>query len=130
MASSFPMFSPQGLGCSQRRIIVKMAKVLTLLRCKPMKKFKMISFPLTLTLGLASVLTFSMTGSALAQGNCQAGMSLSFDLSKTNNPSIKNNNTYIVILGINPATKKHAYVKFEQGNTLGTLIDVTNEAIN
>lgn len=98
-----------------------------------MKKTKMNPFPPNL--GLASVLALSMglsmTTSAFAENGCPGGgMSLSFDLSKTNNPAINSSNTYIVILGIDPATKKHAYVRLEEGQSKGSLVDINNESIN
>jgi hypothetical protein len=84
-----------------------------------------------------SCLVFSLLGllatsnEAFSQNQCEGGgMSVSFDLSKTNNSSIQNRNTYIVVLGINPATKKHAYVKFNDGNHLGTLVDITDTNMN
>jgi hypothetical protein len=67
---------------------------------------------------------------ALAQSPCQSGMSVSFDLTQTQNARIKNENTYIVVLGLNPATNKHTYVKFESGNKLGTLVDINSNTIN
>ena len=46
------------------------------------------------------------------------------------NASIKKENTYIVVLGLNPATKKHTYVKFDNGNKLGILSDINSNTIN
>lgn len=57
-----------------------------------------------LILGLTGMLVVS--NCALSQNECEnGGMSVSFDLSKTNNARIENKNTYIVVLGIDPATK-------------------------
>ncbi len=84
---------------------------------------------LALTLKLAVVLT--MSECAFSQNQCEGGgMSVRFDLSKTRNTSIENKNTYIVVLGIDPATQKHAYVKFHDGNRVGTLVDITDISMN
>ncbi|KTD75697.1 beta-1,3-glucanase family protein [Legionella waltersii] len=84
-----------------------------------------------------SHLIFSLLGllaicnQTFSQNPCiGGGMSIRFDLSKTNNASIQNRNTYIVVLGIDPATKKHAYVKFNDGNHIGTLVDITDKSMN
>ncbi len=80
-------------------------------------------------LGLVGVLSMSMT--AFAANTCQGGgISMSFDISKTNNASITNENTYIVVLGTNPATKKRAYVQFNSNKELGKLVDITNTGMN
>lgn len=80
-------------------------------------------------LGLTGLLT--MSEYAFSKNQCQGGgMSVSFDLSKTNNTHIENRTTYIVVLGIDPATKKHAYVKFNDGNRVGTLVDITDINMN
>ena len=77
---------------------------------------------------LSVIGTIAIISNSYAQ--CPAGnMSVSFDLSKTNNPSIKKENTYIVVLGINPQTKRHAYVKFNKANS-NALIDVNSPQIN
>ncbi|WP_237759390.1 beta-1,3-glucanase family protein [Legionella parisiensis] len=82
-----------------------------------------------LMLGLTGLLTISEY--AFSQNQCQGGgMSVRFDLSKTNNTHIENRNTYIVVLGIDPTTKKHAYVKFNDGNHIGTLVDITDIKMN
>ncbi|WP_244940990.1 glycoside hydrolase family 64 protein [Legionella sainthelensi] len=82
-----------------------------------------------LILGLTGMLVVS--NCALSQNECEnGGMSVSFDLSKTNNARIENKNTYIVVLGIDPATKKHAYVAFNDSNHVGSLIDITDANMN
>ncbi|KTD53778.1 hypothetical protein Lsan_4188 [Legionella santicrucis] len=82
-----------------------------------------------LTLGLTGLLAVSEC--AFSQNECvDGGMSVSFDLSKTNNTHIENKNTYIVVLGIDPTTKKHAYVRFHDSNHVGTLIDITDINMN
>ncbi|KTD03214.1 hypothetical protein Lgor_1199 [Fluoribacter gormanii] len=82
-----------------------------------------------LMFGATCLLTLS--NCAFSQNPCKGGgMSVRFDLSKTNNPSIENKNTYIVVLGIDPITKKHAYVKFNDGNQVGTLVDITDVNMN
>lgn len=81
------------------------------------------------TLGLTGLLAVSHC--AFSQNTCGNGrMSVSFDLSKTNNTRIENKNTYIVVLGIDPATKKYAYVAFNDGNQTGSLVDITDANIN
>lgn len=84
-----------------------------------------------------NVLMFGLIGflalnkPAFSQSKCLGGgMSVSFDLSKTNNTQIQKTNTYIVVLGIDPATKKHAYVSFHDGNRIGTLVDITDVTMN
>ncbi|HHS8276694.1 TPA: beta-1,3-glucanase family protein, partial [Legionella anisa] len=92
-------------------------------------KISKLSRPSILMLGLAGL--FTVSGYAFSQTQCQGGgMSVSFDLSKTNNTHIENRNTYIVVLGIDPVTKKHAYVKFNNGNRVGTLVDITDINMN
>ncbi|KTD60370.1 hypothetical protein Lsai_0120 [Legionella sainthelensi] len=82
-----------------------------------------------LILGLTGMLAVS--NCAFSQNECaNGGMSVSFDLSKTNNARIENKNTYIVVLGIDPATKKHAYVAFNDNNHVGSLIDITDANMN
>lgn len=73
---------------------------------------------------------FSIGEQAFAQSPCPSGMSVSFDLSKTQNASIKNENTYIVILGSNPTSKKFAYVKFDKGNKQSSLADINDASVN
>jgi hypothetical protein len=81
------------------------------------------------TLGLVGLL--SMSASAFAANTCVGGgISVSFDLSKTNNPSITNENTYLVVLGTNPATHKDTYVKFQNSKEIGKLVDITNTSVN
>jgi hypothetical protein len=84
---------------------------------------------LAITLSLIGLTAINQL--SYSQNSCQGGgMSVQFDLSKTNNPSIKPENTYIVTLGINPLTKKYGYVQFNNGNSIGTMVDINNGAIN
>lgn len=80
---------------------------------------------------LFTLLSLSTSTIIAQQNQCEGGgMLVQFDLSKTNNSKIQNENTYIVILGTNPATKKHAYVSLQDGNHVGTLADITDVKMN
>jgi hypothetical protein len=82
-----------------------------------------------LMFGLTSLIT--MINPVFSQNECQnGGMSVHFDLSKTNNTQIENESTYIVVLGIDPVTKKHAYVQFADGNHMGKRIAITDSSMN
>lgn len=80
-------------------------------------------------IGFSGLITSNQ--SAFAQNSCAGGgMSVSFDLSKTNHPGITNQNTYIVVLGINPKTQKFGYVQFKDGTQIGELVDLSSEQSN
>lgn len=93
-----------------------------------MKIYKMNRFKILI---FSVISLFALDEIAFAKNQCDGGgMLVRFDLSKTNNDRIDNQNTYIVVLGIDPKTKKHAYVQMNDGNHVGTLVDITNANIN
>jgi hypothetical protein len=72
---------------------------------------------------------FACNTTTFAKGGCPEGrMEVDFDVSQTQNSHIKESNTYIVVLGLNPNSHKHAYVQFSNGNS--KLVDITSAAIN
>lgn len=68
-----------------------------------MKIYKMNRFKILI---FSVISLFALDEIAFAKNQCDGGgMLVRFDLSKTNNDRIDNQNTYIVVLGIDPKTK-------------------------